>query len=876
MNERNRREKESTAHELNRMNEPEWTEEASDLEFSSQPLPRATQVELLAPAGGPAPFAAALAGGADAIYCGLGNNFNARRGADNFDDESFARACRQAHLAGARVYVTVNVVVKWNEMQRVLRLIRRAWILGADAFIIQDWGLMDQVRKTWPELECHVSTQANIHDTRGVEACKKLGVGRVTLSRELTKEEISKISKLGVELECFAHGALCFCYSGICHMSSMRGDRSANRGACAQPCRLPYELLNSKHEVVSMGGIDRLLCPKDYCTIDDVLDLIEAGVGSLKIEGRMKAPEYVYSVISSYRQALDAVEKGVDNQADIARRHRLLKRSFNRGLTNAYLHGTAGNEMMSYERSNNRGEVVGEVTGGRSLEDALERKGGLNGGRVKLRRYKQADVELIAHAPIGKNDLLEIRPFDEPDKFLTALCPEDAKPGQSITVRTSRVMQIGSTVRIIRSEAARQAAEQISSLEYPRKRVVRVAVTAKVGQPFAVELATVDGAVSVSAEGFVVESARTKAVTKEELIEHVGRMGTSPFEPDSFEVYMDQNCGMSFSAVHKVRATACDLLEQTLLEPYKDREHKIAPLSRLAYQREREAQDKEKLFVFDQKCAKESAAKAEVCVLVETPKQARVALSSGATRLYATSDALQEYSWPDDLLAHVVPWLDEVCREIDHPRIDSFIVSGSSVAVGNISELALAVQRGATPEVRECIPIHNDYAVQALVSLGAQGVWLNSELTLQEICHIARNSSVPVGYMVSGRIRTMTTEHCILMSTGKCIHDCDACKLRLEEHTLRGIDNDYMPVRTDRHGRSKIWGPKLFDGVPEIADMLSAGVTRFMVDATLLTEEQTKEETTRVSQAITLTTAGEKLPKRHKESSTGHLFLPIE
>ena len=154
MNERNRRERESTAHELNRMNEPEWTEEASDKELSSSPLPRATQMELLAPAGGPAPFTAALAGGADAIYCGLGNNFNARRGADNFDDESFARACRQAHLAGARVYVTVNVVVKWDEMQRVLRLIRRAWILGADAFIIQDWGLMAQVRKTWVALRC--------------------------------------------------------------------------------------------------------------------------------------------------------------------------------------------------------------------------------------------------------------------------------------------------------------------------------------------------------------------------------------------------------------------------------------------------------------------------------------------------------------------------------------------------------------------------------------------------------------------------------------------------------------------------------------------------------------------------------------------------
>jgi len=348
----------------------------------------------------------------------------------------------------------------------------------------------------------------------------------------------------------------------------------------------------------------------------------------------------------------------------------------------------------------------------------------------------------------------------------------------------------------------------------------------------------------------VVEEARTKAVTSDELIEHVGRMGTSPFEAVSFDVQMDDTCGMSFSAVHKVRAAACEQLETALLEEYQNREQKIAPLSRLAYQKEREAQDKEKLFAFDAAAAKTNASQAEVCVLVESPEQARVALKAGANRLYATTDALAETSWPEDLLAKVTPWLDEVCREIDHNRLDPYVAAGKPVAVGNISELTLAVERGAIPEVRECIPVHNDYALQALADMGAEGVWLNSELTLQEICHMARNASIPVGYMVSGRIRTMTTEHCILMSTGKCIHDCDACKLRLEEHTLRGIDNDYMPVRTDRHGRSKIWSPKLFDGVPEMAEMLSAGVKRFMVDATLLSTEETREATSRLAAAL--------------------------
>lgn len=178
----------------------------------------------------------------------------------------------------------------------------------------------------------------------------------------------------------------------------------------------------------------------------------------------------------------------------------------------------------------------------------------------------------------------------------------------------------------------------------------------------------------------------------------------------------------------------------------------------------------------------------------------------GASRLYASADALNQGVWPDDMLTRVVPWLDEVCREADHLRLDPWIRTGAPVAVGNISELACALDCHAMAEIRECIPLHNDYAVSALVNSGACGVWLNSELTLAEIAHIAENASVPVGYLVSGRIRTMTSEHCVLMATGKCIHDCDTCKLRQEPHYLRGIDNDYLPVTADTRV-AHVFGP---------------------------------------------------------------------
>ena len=222
------------------------------------------------------------------MYCGFGHRFNARRGATSFDDATFEEACKKAHLAGSRVYVTMNVVVKTDEMTRALALIRHVWLLGADAFIVQDTGLMSEVRRHWPQIEVHVSTQANVHDSRAVALCRDAwGVHRVTLSRELSVPEIARIAQEGVELEGFGHGALCFCYSGICMMSAMAGDRSANRGACAQPCRLPYDLVDAEGKRLSNPDT-RPLCPKDYRTIGRLDELLAAGLGSLKVEGRVK------------------------------------------------------------------------------------------------------------------------------------------------------------------------------------------------------------------------------------------------------------------------------------------------------------------------------------------------------------------------------------------------------------------------------------------------------------------------------------------------------------------------------------------------------------------------------------------------------------
>ena len=823
--------------------------------------------ELLAPAGGPEPFNAALAAGADAIYCGLGNDFNARRGAKNFDDESFSAACRRAHLAGARVYVTVNVAVSTEELPRVLELVRCAWVLGADAFIIQDWGLMAEVRRRWPEVETHVSTQANVHDARGVAWCRDVwGVDRVTLSRELSLAEISRIAEEGVELECFGHGALCFCYSGVCLMSSMNGGRSANRGLCAQPCRLPYDLVDEKGEVLEIPGVatqgipetsrgvggTRLLCPKDYRTIDHVREMRDAGVGSLKVEGRMKAPDYVFSVVAAYRGALDALCDGHDEDAARAARDRRLRRAFNRDFTESYLWGDSDNDMMSYERSNNRGELVGRVVGSRALEDAVVRRGGGNGGRERMRRLTRADVKVLLCEPVGAGDLLEIRPVSDPSQFLTAHAEADAAAGETITCRTSRPMEDGSLVRVIRSQAALDEAARVAEKDVVRRRPVRVRVVARLGQPFAVELETLDGAAAARAEGFVVEAARTRAVSEEDLMEHVGRMGQSAFAPVEWGVALDAGCGMSFSAVHKVRAEACRLLEEAILAPYAARSLSIGESPQLTDVSGRG----------EEPC---------VCALVTTPEAAEAALAAGATRVYAGADDLSRGTWP----VGVIPWLDEVCREADHARLDPWVRAGEPVAVGNVSELALAVSRGAAPEVRSCIPVHNTSALAALAEAGAAGVWLSPELTLEEVCALARASRVPVGLAVLGRERVMTSEHCVLQALGRCRHDCARCPERVRHLSLRDIDGNLLPVRTDVNGRSRIWTARPLDATPQVGELVSAGVSRLLVDAQLMDAAETRAAVARVMRALEAASAGRRPAPRAKGATSGHLFSPI-
>ena len=822
----------------------------------SSPSTRFSKPELLAPAGGPEPFYAALAAGADAIYCGMGS-FNARRKADNFTDESFEAACRAAHLAGSRVYVTVNIVIKDEEMSEALSLVDRCWRLGADAFIIQDWGLFFEIRRLMPEVETHISTQANIHDARSTAWCKEAGADRVTLSRELSIDEIAIIhDAVDIELEVFSHGAICFCYSGVCLLSSFtsRG-RSANRGMCAQPCRLPYELIDETGRSWSKPGRERALCPRDTCTADMLPRLLDAGAHALKLEGRMKAPDYVHSIVSAYRAQLDDILAGREISDETAQaRYRQLKRCFNRDFTSEYQEGRSGDEMMSYERSNNRGQIVGEVLGSKPL-------GNTKGLKPDDKRRRAAWTKLRLSEPVSKGDLLELRHDDEFDQFLTAIAPEDAQAGDIIECRTARPMPAGALVRLIRSQAALDAAEAALKRPVARKRAVDVRVVAHLGQPFAVELTCIDDpALSGRAESFTVESAKTRTVSAEDLVEHVGRMGSSPFEAVSFDIQLDEGCGMGFSAVHKVRAAACEALERSILAPYAERVNHLMVQS-------------------DPVCPADLNDLGEVCALVTSLNAAAAARKAGAARVYMTvDDLLAEGLSPASCSAEgVIPVLDEVSRELDHERLDPWFTPGAPAAVGTISELALGAEIGSVVELRSCIPVHNVPCMRELAARGAHAAWLSPELTLAEIERIApQRGEMTLGLMVLGVPRVMTSEHCILQVAGACIHDCANCRLRARDFKLKNIDGRMLPVRTGLNGRSHLYDGVQLDATPQIPQLLRAGVTRFLVDGTLMNIDMLSRSVARTNRALEAARSGRTPDKRLPGTSSGCLFQGVE
>lgn len=839
------------------------TNETMNKEANVQPeadmmaTPCSKNVELLAPAGNMECLHAAVKAGADAVYLGAGH-FNARRGADNFSLENLAEACDYAHLRGVKIYLTLNTVVLPSELPDALELARQAYRCGVDAFIVQDIGISIELSRIMPDVEVHVSTQMNIHDEDGLRAAAALGATRVTLARELSLTEIARLhelaEELGVELESFAHGALCICYSGQCFMSSLVGGRSANRGRCAQACRLPYELHNRALRKTLDAPGEHLLSPKDLCTVNLIPELLQAGVASLKIEGRMKSPEYVQAVVGVYRAVIDRVEAavardGIDSVvASDAPELRAseeemaaLSEAFSRGFTTAYLKGKRGNEIMSYGRPNNRGVFVGRVAKVRE-------------GLVFI------DPETELHA----GDLIEF--WTNRGHFVHTI-------GEFKTDRAGRVFfpverAVGKGDRVFRVRNAEAAFVDDDKLP-------SVAVSAHaelhIGQPALLTFTADAGNASVTVEGPEVEAARTKAITEEEVREHIDRMGTTPFCLSSLGIDLDEGVGMGFSMLHKLRARAAEELQGAILAQYHARKLERTPGRSFA------------LVVRKGWC--------KVAVLATNPACARAAKRAGADLIYVPaanyrrgeaviagqlSDTAEQAGYPKQC----IPVLPTVSQMFDEEKRNGFdiwkrVKADKPVMVENLGQLLRATEMGAAPEVGPHIPVTNKLDLQAMADLGAQRVWLSPELSLVQIEELGDMAPMPLGLTIMGQTELMVTEHCLLMSQGPCNQKCAECARRKSPHYLKDRKGYEMPVITDCTGRSHLYNAVQMDVAHLMPEIIGAGVSTVLVDTTLMNVKETTEKVARAVRARDIAQKDGNKVAKAEGATSGHLFRGV-
>lgn len=815
------------------------------------------RVELLAPAGNMACLHAAVKAGADAVYLGAGH-FNARRGADNFSLENLAEACDYAHLRGVKIYLTLNTVVLPSELPDALELARQAYRCGVDAFIVQDIGISIELTRIMPDVEVHVSTQMNIHDEDGLRAAAALGATRVTLARELSLAEIARLHELAeeldVELESFAHGALCICYSGQCFMSSMVGGRSANRGRCAQACRLPYELHNRALRKNLDAPGEHLLSPKDLCTANLIPELLQAGVASLKVEGRMKSPEYVQAVVGVYRAVIDRVESAIAHQGIDAvvasdapelraaeEEMSVLSEAFSRGFTTAYLKGKRGNEIMSYGRPNNRGVFVGRVA-----------------------KVREGLVFIDPETELHTGDLIEF--WTNRGHFVHTIGEFKTDRAGRVFFSVERAVGKGDRVfRVRNAEAAFVDDEKLPAV------AVNACAELHIGQPAQLVFAAANGSAEVVVEGPVVEAARTKAITKEEVREHIDRMGTTPFFLSSLEVNLDEGVGMGFSMLHKLRARAAEELQEAILAQYHARKlertpnRTFAPVVRKGWCR--------------------------VAVLATNPACARAAKRAGADMIYVPaanyrrgeaviagqlSGTAEQAGYPKQC----IPVLPTVSQMFDEEKRNGFdiwkrVKADKPVMVENLGQLLHATEMGAVPEVGPHIPVTNKLDLQAMSDLGAQRVWLSPELSLVQIEELGDMAPMPLGLTIMGQTELMVTEHCLLMSQGPCNQKCAECARRKSPHYLKDRKGYEMPVITDCTGRSHLYNAVQMDVAHLMPEIIGAGVSTVLVDTTLMNVKETSEKVARAVRARDIAQKDGNKVAKAEGATSGHLFRGV-
>lgn len=695
-------------------------------------------MENLAPAGNWDALRSAVAAGADAVYLGYAA-YSARAGAGNFDEQQLRDAVRFAHLHHVRVHVTVNTLIKDGELAGVVDVLRLLSEIRVDAVLVQDLGVLRMARRCFPDLPIHASTQMAIHNATGVRFCRNQGMTRAVLARECSAAEIALAAKEGIEIEVFGHGAQCVAVSGECLFSSVVGGRSGNRGRCAQPCRLLYTY---------RGKTAAWLSPRDVCMRDDLPELNKAGVASIKLEGRLKRPEYVATIANSYRNAIDAMDNGHFRKADEAEMTGL-RQIFSRG------------GFM-------RGYAMGAEDAG-VIDPARVSHGGVKIGRVEFAAGNMARVRL--ERSLDDGDGLQIRTAQGDAELIYA--GHDTEAGQIAVVRLRPDVRTktGDEVYRLTSEKQLQWARSLVIPAIPAD----MALIAYPGKPLA--LTMTDGESSVTVTGDTVAPAQSRAMSEEDARRSLGKLSDTPFSLRTLTV---QTAGafVPVSALNQLRREACQQLAEARIAAFTRKAGREEPADELIYPDLPDAPSMAIVRTKEQADAMQGAAD----LLVWYPEDFRAdALESGLRAM------------PDGV------WLQlpTVCEEKTLDLLYAFVQRNAGklggIVLGSVGQLGRTwnVPMGAGSG----IPVMNRRAVQFLLEQGCRFVTASSELSGAELRTLMQNHP-PVVVPAYGREQLMLLHHCPARTYLGLTKGHAACRM-CDQHSPDALAGQTL---TDRRG----------------------------------------------------------------------------
>jgi len=791
-----------------------------------EPLRSVARPELLAPAGDRTCLIAAVENGADAVYFGV-QGHNARARATNFELDDLPEVMDLLHRRRVKGYVTLNTLAFSRELPALETTVRRIAQSGVDAVIVQDVGLARLIRAVTPDLEIHASTQMSITESDGIELAADLGCSRVILARELTLKEIAKIRETAaLPVEVFVHGALCVAYSGQCLTSEALGGRSANRGECAQACRLPYEIV-CDGEARDLGNIQYLLSPQDLAAFDLIPELVEIGVASLKIEGRLKTPEYVANITRNYRKAIDSAVSGRTESVgpDTVREMEL---SFSRGFSHGFLDPRNHKTLVRGDYAKKRGVFVGEVEA-------------VVGGRIRLNLaapVKPGDGLVLdaiegTRAPEQGGRLYEVirsSTGNRPGRSHSSVGPEglNAGPAELGFGRRDidlRLVQRGQ--RVWKTDDPELTRRLRQTFEGPPRRKVGVSlkVRAVVGEPIRLEARSSNGAGALVSGDHPLAEATNQAARVDSLREQVDRFGGTIYELAEFAAEIEGGPLVPRSVLNGLRRDLVAALDAAEVGPTRQiAEGPVLPSLRPTLP-ESHPDDPRTL--------------PELTVLCRTVAQIEAAVAFGSKTIYADFQDIKEYGAAvaaarvgQGIEVYLAtpriqkPGEANIYRYLAKQGADGFLVR-------NAGGIAYCSDHGVPFVADFSVNAANELAVDFFRGRGARRVTASYDLSFDQLDDLLR--AVPPGWLevvLHQQIPMFHMEHCVFcafLSPGtdktNCGRPCDHHDVKLRDRV--GMDH---PLKADIGCRNT-----LFNAVPQTAaeylpHLLARNVTHLRVE----------------------------------------------